>query len=358
MATNATDPNQVEYFFTNTVNGNVSGWQDELLWTDTGLTDGLSYTYRVKARDKSAGLNETGWSSAQIATADDTIILYDSFELPVISGRTPENGTMAPGWTRSNGRVGLWNEDSGTMSTPFGYQSAWVWNARYMTTTAGLLPDTLTAGTTYTLSFNAASENGNGNIDYDVELLAGGTVLSSVNGGPLGSSDHGAANDSLAFTAGPGHSNLGDTLAVRLRYVTGDWHYVLGYDNVTLTAVPGNYMWNRSATNITTTTASLMGMLNAPQSTFDVNVYWSTQNNANASAWLLDSSAFNTSMGSHGNVTGYSIAEPVTSLIPDTTYFYTMQATNGMTNIWAAANASFVTEASNLPPGTTVFKFR
>jgi hypothetical protein len=358
MATNATDPNQVEYLFTNTVNGNVSGWQDELLWTDTGLTDGVSYTYRVKARDKSAGQNDTGWSSAQSATADDTIILYDSFELPVISGRTPENGTMAPGWTRSNGRVGLWNEDSGTMSTPFGYQSAWVWNARYMTTTAGLLPDTLTAGTTYTLAFNAAAENGNGAIDYDVELLAGGTVLSSVNGGPLGSSNHGIASDSLAFTAGPGHSKLGNTLAVRLRYVTGNWNYVLGYDNVTLTAVPGNYMWNRYATNITTTTASLMGMLNAPQSTFDVNVYWSTQNNANASAWLLDSSAFNTSMGSHGNVTGYSIAEPVTSLIPDTTYFYTMQATNGMTNIWADTNASFDTESSNLPPRTTVFKFR
>jgi hypothetical protein len=235
MATNATDPSLVEYLFTNTVNGNVSGWQDERIWIDTGLTDGVSYTYRVKARDKSAGQNETGWSSAESATADDTIVLYESFEDLVVSGRT---STMSPGWFGSDTRTGLWNEDSVTMTTPSGEQCMYVWNSRYVQSTGGLLSDVLTAGTTYTLTFDAASELGNGNIDYDVELLAGSTILASANGGPMGTSNMGDYSDTIVFTPGSSHPNLGDTLAIKLRYITGDWHWVMGYDNVKLKAQP------------------------------------------------------------------------------------------------------------------------
>jgi hypothetical protein len=70
-ATAATDLDGVEYLFEETSNnpGGTDGiWQDSPIFTDTGLTTGTSYTYRVKARDKSPNANETGWSSSLSAT--------------------------------------------------------------------------------------------------------------------------------------------------------------------------------------------------------------------------------------------------------------------------------------------------
>jgi autotransporter-associated beta strand protein len=235
VSSNATDAAGVQYFFTNSVNGDTSGWLDDTTWTNAGLSHGVTYTYKVKARDLSASLNETGWSDGRSATNDGMIILYESFEQLIVAGRT---STMAPGWTGSDTRTGLWNEDSGTMTTPFGSQAMYVWNSRYVTSTAGRLGDTLTAGTRYTVTFNAAAENGNGGIDYDVELLAGATILGSVNGGPMGTSDMADFSDSIVFTPDSAHPKLGETLAVRLRYVSGDWHWVMGYDNVKVTAEP------------------------------------------------------------------------------------------------------------------------
>ena len=231
----ATDDVPVEYFFTNTVNGNVSGWQSSRIWTDTSLADGVTYSYMAKARDTSANLNETGWSSAESAVADEDIILYETFENTDVTGRT---STMESGWQGSDTRTGLWDEDSGTMTTPWGEQAMYVWNSRYVQTTAGLLSDVLTAGTDYTLTFNAASENGNGGIDYDVELMAGTTVLGSANGGPMSTNNMADYSDTITFQADSSHADLGERLVVRLRYVSGDWHYVNGYDNVKLRAVP------------------------------------------------------------------------------------------------------------------------
>ena len=68
-ATSASDVNGVEYFFDCTAGGgNDSGWQDSATYTDTGLTPDTTYTYRVKARDKSIAQNETGWSTSESAT--------------------------------------------------------------------------------------------------------------------------------------------------------------------------------------------------------------------------------------------------------------------------------------------------
>jgi len=71
-ATTATDPSGVEYFFDETTanaGGDDSGWQDETFYTDSGLTGGLTYTYKVMARDKSTNQNATAWSTAESATA-------------------------------------------------------------------------------------------------------------------------------------------------------------------------------------------------------------------------------------------------------------------------------------------------
>ena len=69
VAVTAYDPNDVEYYFTCTAGGgDDSGWQDSPSYTDTGLTPGVSYSYTVKARDKSPARNATAPSSAASAT--------------------------------------------------------------------------------------------------------------------------------------------------------------------------------------------------------------------------------------------------------------------------------------------------
>jgi len=70
-ATTATDPGGVEYYFDETT-GNPgatdSGWQDSATYADAGLNSNTQYCYRVRARDKSANQNTTGWSSSGCAT--------------------------------------------------------------------------------------------------------------------------------------------------------------------------------------------------------------------------------------------------------------------------------------------------
>ena len=68
-ASTASDPSGVEYYFACTSAGcNDSGWQDTTLYKDTGLQRNTTYTYMVKARDKSVSQNETVWSTPQSAT--------------------------------------------------------------------------------------------------------------------------------------------------------------------------------------------------------------------------------------------------------------------------------------------------
>jgi hypothetical protein len=66
-ATVATDKsNPVEYYFENTVNGDTSGWITGTCWTNSGLTAGQTYGFRVCARDREG--NTGSWSAT--ATAD------------------------------------------------------------------------------------------------------------------------------------------------------------------------------------------------------------------------------------------------------------------------------------------------
>jgi hypothetical protein len=78
-ATAASDPSSVEYYFECTAGGgNDSGWQDSATYADTGLSPTSSYTYRVKARDRSVNYNETGWSAeASATTPSSEIFVYD-----------------------------------------------------------------------------------------------------------------------------------------------------------------------------------------------------------------------------------------------------------------------------------------
>ena len=75
VAAEATDPSGVEYYFTCAAGGgHDSGWQDSTEYTDTDIAPGATYTYTVKARDKSLNRNETDASSEASATLDADIV--------------------------------------------------------------------------------------------------------------------------------------------------------------------------------------------------------------------------------------------------------------------------------------------
>lgn len=70
-AATASDVSGVEYFFEETSGapgGDDSGWQTSPVYTDIGLSPNTTYSYRVRARDRSPSRNETDWSSVQSAT--------------------------------------------------------------------------------------------------------------------------------------------------------------------------------------------------------------------------------------------------------------------------------------------------
>jgi hypothetical protein len=186
-ATNATDDNHVQYFFTNTVNGNVSGWISYPVWTDTGLSNGVTYTYKVKARDNSSNHNETAWSDEASVQADSAVLLYESFEAPSHADVLSAHATNSQGWIQSvSSAAGLHDEVSGKFTTPFGSQAAYVHDdsgsggKKYSITNMGAV---LEAGKQYLLSFNAAAEN-NGPAGYGVDLLAGTNVVATATGSP------------------------------------------------------------------------------------------------------------------------------------------------------------------------------
>lgn len=55
----------VEYYFENTSNGNHSGWTTNAVWNNTGLSNGVNYNFRFRARDQKG--NTTDWSAAASA---------------------------------------------------------------------------------------------------------------------------------------------------------------------------------------------------------------------------------------------------------------------------------------------------
>ena len=77
VATTATDESGgVQYYFdeiSGNPEGDDSGWVSDPNYIDTGLLAGLTYTYRVKARDVSINRNETGWSSEESAVPEEDI---------------------------------------------------------------------------------------------------------------------------------------------------------------------------------------------------------------------------------------------------------------------------------------------
>lgn len=92
-ATAASDPSGIEYYFTCTFGGgHDSGWQASAYYEDTGLTDGIIYTYTVKARDKSPNQNTTMDSVPASSAADAAAIAYWRFEEGPADALVPHGG--------------------------------------------------------------------------------------------------------------------------------------------------------------------------------------------------------------------------------------------------------------------------
>ncbi len=89
-ATSATDVNGAEYYFENITNSTNSGWQDSPVYTEINLLPLTSYTYRVRARDKSPGQNATAFSAnATASTAD-----LPDVTPPQVTGVSPADGSL------------------------------------------------------------------------------------------------------------------------------------------------------------------------------------------------------------------------------------------------------------------------
>jgi hypothetical protein len=117
-ATTATDDSgPVQYFFTNTINADVSGWLAGTTWTNTGLSGGLTYTYQVKARD--AENNETAWSDpkdASIFILDPALYVYEGFRYESAGENLVGNPDSDPGETDATGLLGTWAVNTGTQN--------------------------------------------------------------------------------------------------------------------------------------------------------------------------------------------------------------------------------------------------
>ena len=104
-----TDPSGVQYYFAETSGnpgGSDSGWQDSPTYTDTGLNPSTTYSYTVKARDKSAAFNASAPSAALDATtqvsANADPVIYEPFAQT--GGDAALTGQAASGI----GLTGLW----------------------------------------------------------------------------------------------------------------------------------------------------------------------------------------------------------------------------------------------------------
>lgn len=77
-ATTASDPSGVEYYFECiSGGGHDSDWQLSPTYVDMPLLPSTQYTYRVKARDMSELVNETGWSEPAQATTLSRAVYVD-----------------------------------------------------------------------------------------------------------------------------------------------------------------------------------------------------------------------------------------------------------------------------------------
>lgn len=184
MSVIATDTqnNSITYYFDYVgllPGGDDSGWQGSIVYTDTGLTENTSYTYRVKARDSASTPNETLYSPTAAAITHMTTPTGVN-----VSNLTPTSATISAAGTLTNLNLGSsgvflsWVLTAG--GAPVG-DSGWIQVNSHNVT--GLSPDTM-----YT--FRAKARNQESvetatNQAFPVRTLAFTPGAPSVTGGAL-----------------------------------------------------------------------------------------------------------------------------------------------------------------------------
>ncbi|MEP4078444.1 endonuclease/exonuclease/phosphatase family protein [Haloferula sp.] len=100
-ATAVSDPDGVDYYFTNTnfpSGTHDSGWQSSPVYVDTGLSPATNYSYTVQARDRSQNLNETDASAPSSAYTDDGDSLPNEWELLYFPDLNTSSGNLLEDW--------------------------------------------------------------------------------------------------------------------------------------------------------------------------------------------------------------------------------------------------------------------
>jgi pectin methylesterase-like acyl-CoA thioesterase len=197
VATTATSPYGVEYYFTCTGGGgHNSGWQDSATYTDTGLYPSTTYTYTVKARDKSTCQNETAASTAAsaITLADTTAPTPDPMTFAIAPYSTsPISMDMAATATDVSGV-----EYYFTCTAGGGHDSIWQDSPTYTDTG-------LTEGTTYTYTVKARDKSPNQNETMPSDPCSGTTLLDTTAPEPnpmtFNVAPHALDTNSIAMTA-------------------------------------------------------------------------------------------------------------------------------------------------------------
>ncbi|MGB1142691.1 MAG: hypothetical protein ACPG1A_17455, partial [Halioglobus sp.] len=244
-ASTASDPSGVEYYFECTAGGgNDSGWQDGSSYTDSGLTPGAQYTYRVRARDKSPAQTETSWSGTASATTDvpDTVAPSPDpmtfASVPAATGSSSITMTATPAsdpsgveyyfeCTVGGGNDSGWQDDTAFTDvgldpdTEYAYrvrardkspaQTATGWSGAFAATTSASAPETL---------YRAAG----GPIGWDTTSME----WSSVTGGPY-STDIWTGGDSAVFEGAPGTVTLAGPIGIQdLHFSTNSGYLIQG----------------------------------------------------------------------------------------------------------------------------------
>lgn len=195
-ATTASDPSGVEYYFTETsglAGGSDSGWQDSPSYTDAGLAPETTYTYTVKARDKSVNQNESAPSAEASATTlalptgPGGALIYEPFDDadPTLNGNTPGIG-LSGIWSSGGYSVEAGSYLYGTLSTSGNRAVINSGRTGSSVSTGATLSDVglLNDGATLWFSvLHLTQPSANGNMDFGFAL--GTTGLGGTNNVPM-----------------------------------------------------------------------------------------------------------------------------------------------------------------------------
>ncbi len=234
-------------------------------YSDTGLTNGITYYYRVTALNGGGASTPSGEASATpepyapaaptSLTATGTVtatgtgtgvsviaVANPSFESPACPA-----GCLPAGWTVDN--AGQWPPSPGSFtSIPDGTQVAW---ANVNGSLTQILSTALAVNTTYTLTVAVGVRNAYCSFAPVVTLLAGSTVLGTASGAIPALGQWGTWT--LVYDSGNSNAAAGQLLKISL----GSTVTESSFDTVSLTSVPdviqiGSVALNWSASSNTT----------------------------------------------------------------------------------------------------------